>query len=208
MILERLASDAQKLTSLHLTVQNLRRKLDTNKKSQKIKDVDLETVKEQLQEVQETVIQLVDLNGQLMRNIEENPSCSGGKSSAELKEDEDARRKVVSEQARKGSEKIGRLQLEVQKLQYVCLNWRMKRKAEGKADFPRAKQPLFSGTSYTAGGRTVDSERSLPFADVLSLQPLVLLDVIRSAACNANNCFAFFLYQSLQWFLNYVTDYF
>ncbi|KAL3505970.1 hypothetical protein ACH5RR_031352 [Cinchona calisaya] len=144
-ILERLASDAQKLTSLHLTVQNLRRKLDTNKKSRNAKDVDLETVNEQLQEIQETVIQLVDLNGQLMKNIveNENPSCSNNaKTSAELKEDEDVRRKKVSEQARKGSEKIGRLQLELQKLQYVLLKLEDEKKSKGKNRFSGSKTTI------------------------------------------------------------------
>ncbi|XP_027165703.1 protein NETWORKED 1A-like [Coffea eugenioides] len=162
MILERLASDAQKLTSLHLTVQNLRRKLDTNKKSQKIKDVDLETVKEQLQEVQETVIQLVDLNGQLMRNIEENPSCSGGKSSAELKEDEDARRKVVSEQARKGSEKIGRLQLEVQKLQYVLLKLEDEKKSRGKSRFSKSKTTIILRDFIYSGRKNSGQRKKSP----------------------------------------------
>lgn len=143
-ILDRLASDANKLTNLHMTVQNLKRKLEGSKKSRKAKDVDLDTVKEQLQEVQETVIQLVDLNSQLMRNIEESsrPSTPEGKvsCSGELKEGPSfIRRRKISEQARKGSEKIGRLQLEVQKIEYILLRLEDEKKSKGKSRFSRSR---------------------------------------------------------------------
>lgn len=143
-ILDRLASDANKLTNLHMTVQNLKRKLEGSKKSRKAKDVDLDTVKEQLQEVQETVIQLVDLNSQLMRNVEESsrPSTPEGKvsSSGELKEGPSIiRRRKISEQARKGSEKIGRLQLEVQKIEYILLRLEDEKKSNGKSRFSRSR---------------------------------------------------------------------
>lgn len=143
-ILDRLASDANKLTNLHMTVQNLNRKLEGSKKSRKAKDVDLDTVKEQLQEVQETVIQLVDLNSQLMRNVEESsrPSTPEGKvsSSGELKEGPSIiRRRKISEQARKGSEKIGRLQLEVQKIEYILLRLEDEKKSNGKSRFSRSR---------------------------------------------------------------------
>lgn len=143
-ILDRLASDANKLTNLHMTVQNLNRKLEGSKKSRKAKDVDLDTVKEQLQEVQETVIQLVDLNSQLMRNVEESsrPSTPEGKvsSSGELKEGPSIiRRRKISEQARKGSEKIGRLQLEVQKIEYILLRLEDEKKSKGKSRFSRSR---------------------------------------------------------------------
>ncbi|CAL5404373.1 unnamed protein product [Camellia sinensis] len=55
-ILERLASDAQMLKNLMITVENLRRKLEMNKKRKKAKSIDFETVKEQLQEVEETIV--------------------------------------------------------------------------------------------------------------------------------------------------------
>ncbi|XP_047953125.1 protein NETWORKED 1A-like [Salvia hispanica] len=115
-VLERLASDAQKLESLQMTVLNLRGKLETNRKGyRKVKNVDLETVQEQLVEAEETVASLVDLNGRLVRSIEE---CH---SPDRKKEGVKTRRRKVAEQARKGSERIGRLQLELQKIQYMLL---------------------------------------------------------------------------------------
>ncbi|KAM3280911.1 hypothetical protein P3S67_027931 [Capsicum chacoense] len=107
---QRLASDAEMLMSLQMTVDNLRRTLEAKKP----KNFDFETVEEELQEVEETVVQLVNLNSQLMKSTEESTSYSPSSGSAD-------RQRRVSEQARKGSEKIGRLQLEIQKIQYILL---------------------------------------------------------------------------------------
>ncbi|KAK1387854.1 NAB domain-containing protein [Heracleum sosnowskyi] len=130
-ILERLGSDGQKLATIQITVQDLRRKLETNKKIKKAKNVDLETVEEQLQEVEETTVQLFNLNGQMTRKIEEILFYSDGKSSTELEEAVSVQKKRVAEQVRKGSEKIGRLQLEVQKIQYVLLKLDDEKKSKG-----------------------------------------------------------------------------
>lgn len=131
-ILQRLASDAQKLASLQVTVQNLRTKLESNKSFKKAKDFDFNTVKEQLEEVDEAVVQLFDLNVQLTKNMEVGPACSDGKTTP-------VRRKRVSDQARKGSEKIGRLQIELQKIQYVLLKFDDEKKSKGKSRFSRTK---------------------------------------------------------------------
>lgn len=77
-ILERLASDGQKLANIQTNVQDLRRKLETNKKSRNTKNVDLETVKEHLLEAEETTIQLINLNGQMTRKIEDIPVSKDG----------------------------------------------------------------------------------------------------------------------------------
>ncbi|KAL0457167.1 UNVERIFIED_CONTAM: protein NETWORKED 1A [Sesamum latifolium] len=133
-VLERLASDAEKLETLQTAVENLRRKLETNKKSRKAKNVDFETVQEQLLEAEEAVVNLMDLNGQLMKNIEECASPDG-KASPQLKEAVKTRRRKVIEQARKGSERIGRLQLELQKIQYMLLKLEDEKKNKGRSRF-------------------------------------------------------------------------
>lgn len=120
-ILDRLASDAQKLSSLQVTVQSLMSKLETNLKNKKApKNVDIEMVNEQLLEAEETILHLVDLNSQLVKDIEQCPSPNS-RGSVQLKEAIKTKRRKVTEQARKGSERIGRLQLELQKIQYVLL---------------------------------------------------------------------------------------
>ncbi|XP_059632483.1 protein NETWORKED 1B-like [Cornus florida] len=152
-ILERLASDAQKLTSLLTTAQDLRRKLDTNKKSKKAKDLDLKTVKEQLQEVEGSALQLVNMNCQWTKNIEDSSSCSDVNASAESEEAGSTPRKRVSEQARKGSEKIGRLQLELQKIQYVLLKLEDEKKSKGRYRFSRSRTTVILRDFIHSGRR-------------------------------------------------------
>ncbi|KAL6971574.1 hypothetical protein U1Q18_031253 [Sarracenia purpurea var. burkii] len=143
-ILERLDSDAQKLKCLQTTVEELIRKLETtmSKTRKKAKNVDsnidIEMVKEQLQEVEETILQLVEVNGQLTETIE----LSEGKASVESEEGRNVQRKSVLEQARNGSEKIGWLQLEVQKLQYVLLKLDDEKKSRGKSRFSRNRTTI------------------------------------------------------------------
>ncbi|KAK6913977.1 Protein Networked (NET), actin-binding (NAB) domain, partial [Dillenia turbinata] len=122
VMLERLSSDAQKLTVLQTMVQDLKQKMETNMKSKRTaKKIEYETVAEQLQEAEETVVQLLDINHQLTKNMENRPSTSEQIIVEEPLETGDINSKRVVEQARKGSEKIGRLQLEVQKIQYLLL---------------------------------------------------------------------------------------
>ncbi|XP_057475502.1 LOW QUALITY PROTEIN: protein NETWORKED 1A-like [Actinidia eriantha] len=153
-ILERLHSDAQKLQGLQATVEDLRRKMETNKKRKKAKNIDFETVKEQLEEVDETIVQLLEINGQLMKNIEVIPSQSDGKASAELEQAKNVQRKKVSDQARKGSEKIGRLQLEIQKIQYVLLKLDDEKKNKLKNRFSRSRPSIILRDFIHRGGRS------------------------------------------------------
>ncbi|KAL0414494.1 UNVERIFIED_CONTAM: protein NETWORKED 1A [Sesamum radiatum] len=155
-VLERLASDAEKLETLQTAVENLRRKLETNKKSRKAKNVDFETVQEQLLEAEETVVNLMDLNGQLVKNIEECASPDG-KASPQLKEAVKTRRRKVIEQARKGSERIGRLQLELQKIQYMLLKLEDEKKNKGRSRFLRSKTIVLR--DFIRNGRTNSGRR-------------------------------------------------
>lgn len=117
-ILERLESDAEKLENLQTTLHELRMKVETNKKSRKAtKNVDFAAVKEQLQEAEDTLVHLVDLNVQLVKNIEECPPEE--MASPRLKETMKTWRIKVMEQAEKGSEKISVLELAVQKILFV-----------------------------------------------------------------------------------------
>ncbi|KAK4434047.1 protein NETWORKED 1A [Sesamum alatum] len=136
-ILDGLAADAQKLEILQTTVRTLRKKLESNKKSRKAKNVDLETVHEQLIEAEDTLVHLVDLNGQLVKNIVECPPDE--MASPRLRETVKTWRWKVMEQAEKGSERIGRLQLEVQKIQYVLLKLEDEKKNKGRNKFFKSK---------------------------------------------------------------------
>lgn len=132
-ILERLASDAQKLISLQTIAQDLNKKMETNKKGRKANGSEYETVKTHLHEVEEAVVQLAEINDQLKKNIEESPLNE--QTSMELEEAGNVWRERILEQASKGSEKIGRLQFELQNIHYILLKLEDESKNKGRNGF-------------------------------------------------------------------------
>lgn len=133
-ILERLASDAQKLTILKTSVLDLKQKMETKKRNKKGDDTEYETVKRQIEEVEGAVVKLADTNDQLTKDLEESAPSLNRESSVELEKSRHMQRKRVTEQARKGSEQIGRLQFEVQNIQYTLLKL-ADEKSKGKNRF-------------------------------------------------------------------------
>lgn len=120
-ILERLASDAQKLASLQMSVQELKRRIETNKKSKATKDFEYKRLKGQLQDAENSVLQLVDMNTEVTKTIKESSSSSGSMDPTELVEVDQALSGNMLEQTRRDSEKIESLQLEMQKIEYILL---------------------------------------------------------------------------------------
>ncbi|CAJ2650940.1 unnamed protein product [Trifolium pratense] len=102
-ILEKLASDSQKLAILKMALRDLKKKTETKKKSKQGNDIEYETVKRHVEEVEEAVMQQVRMNDQLSKNIKEGTAS------------------LDREIPRRGSEQIGKLQFEVQNIQYILL---------------------------------------------------------------------------------------
>ncbi|GAB2220079.1 hypothetical protein Drorol1_Dr00007722 [Drosera rotundifolia] len=136
-ILEKLATDANKLMELQFSVQELRAKMETSKKSSKEGEYD--RLKTQLVDVENSVMQLVDTNTEVMKSVEDRPSTSDTVASTELDDAEKAHRRRVLKQVQRGSEKIGRLQLEVQKIQFVLLKLDGERNSPGRRSFSRSR---------------------------------------------------------------------
>ncbi|KAE9589032.1 hypothetical protein Lal_00000350 [Lupinus albus] len=134
-ILERLTSDAHKLTNLKMAVQDLKKKMETKKAAKKGNDAEYETVKRQVEEVEGAVVKLIDTNNQLRKDVEESEWSLKREISVELEKSRQMERKRVAEQARRGSEQIGRLQFEVQNMQYVLLKLADEEKNKGKNRF-------------------------------------------------------------------------
>ncbi|KAJ9696135.1 hypothetical protein PVL29_008398 [Vitis rotundifolia] len=155
--LERLASDAQKLTNLQITVQDLKRKVQFTEDSRNVKGIEYDTVKGQLEEVEEAILKLCDSNSKLTKNIEDN-SLSDGKPAMELEESRSVRRGRISEQARKGSEKIGRLQLEVQRIQFLLLKLDDEKEGKAKTRISEPKRRVLL-RDYLYGGRRTTHKR-------------------------------------------------
>ncbi|KAK1588460.1 hypothetical protein Q3G72_023537 [Acer saccharum] len=154
-ILERLDSDAQKLANLQITVEDLKRKVEISEKSMKGKGIEYNTVKEQLEEAEEDIVKLFDVNRKLMTNAEDGSSSFNGKSAIDADESGSVRRRRISEQARKGSEKIGRLQLEVQKIQFMLLKLDDEKESRGRTRITERKtRVLLRDYLYGGGTRT------------------------------------------------------
>ncbi|KAE8717623.1 hypothetical protein F3Y22_tig00110044pilonHSYRG00287 [Hibiscus syriacus] len=130
-VLDRLASDAHKLMSLRTTVKQLKKRMEIKKRN-KAFDLEYAQVKEQLQEVEDAITELLNDNNESVKDVEGSSSPFHGTSTTELEEPGDGDLKKVREQAQKGSEKIGRLQFEVQSIEYVMLKLEDERKRKGK----------------------------------------------------------------------------
>ncbi|KAJ6431477.1 hypothetical protein OIU84_018871 [Salix udensis] len=158
--LERLASDAQKLVSLQTTVQDLKTKMESGKRSKRANDLEFERVKKQLQEVEEAVQQLVDADDQLTKDVEESPSNLEGNTSVKVEEQDSMRRKRVAEEARKRSEKIRRLQFDVQSIQYILLKLEDEKKSKSKRTFSGSRTGiLLRDFIYRSGRRSSRRQR-------------------------------------------------
>ncbi|CAM8890349.1 unnamed protein product [Rhodiola kirilowii] len=121
-ILDRLHFDAQKLTNLQKTVQDLKNKVGNAEKGKKTKGViEYDTVKEQLEEAEEAIEKLFGVNEKLTRTVEDDSISSKSISENGSDESGTVRRRRVLEQIRRASEKISRLHFEVQKLQFLLL---------------------------------------------------------------------------------------
>ncbi|MBA0684973.1 hypothetical protein Goari_026520 [Gossypium aridum] len=130
-VLDRLASDAHKLMALQTSVKQLKKRMEI-KKRKKAFDIEYGQVKEQLQEVEDAIKELCNVNGELTKDVEGSSSSLDGTNSMEFGGPGKSNLKKVREQATKGSEKIGRLQFEVQSIEYVMLKLEDERKNKGK----------------------------------------------------------------------------
>ncbi|XVE73085.1 hypothetical protein DITRI_Ditri11bG0089300 [Diplodiscus trichospermus] len=161
-ILERLDSDAQKLANLQITVQDLKRKVEITETSKKGKGIAYGTVKEQLVEAEEAIMKLFDANHNLMSQVEDASGSLNGKSASELDESGSVRRQRVSEQAQRESEKTGRLQLEVQKIQFLLLKLDDDKESKGRTRITESKTRVLL-RDYLYGGKTSQKRKKASF---------------------------------------------
>ncbi|GLU07584.1 hypothetical protein SLE2022_245390 [Rubroshorea leprosula] len=162
-ILERLDSDAQKLTNLQITVQDLKRTVEITGKAKKEKGLELDTVKGQLEEAEGDIMTLFDINRKLVSHVEDGSLSFDGKSTTESDGNRSLRRRTISEQARRVSEKIGRLQLEVQKLQFLLLKLDDEKESRGRTRITERKTRVLLRDYLYGGRRTIQKKKKTPF---------------------------------------------
>jgi hypothetical protein len=114
-VVERLSSDAQRLSTLQSSIQELKTNAETSE------ELELESVRYQIREAEGTIMQLIDTNSKLSKKAEEFTSPDG--LDAENSDLRNRHQRKILERARKMSEKIGRLEVEMQKVQQALLKY-------------------------------------------------------------------------------------
>ncbi|CAN6318432.1 unnamed protein product [Urochloa humidicola] len=117
-VIERLASDAQRLLSVQASIEELKRKMEEPPKGKSPMNSEYSSVSTQLHETEGYVLEQINFNNKLTRKAENYPALSDNMNTE--REGYSSRRKI-SEQVQKGSENVARLELELQKIQYVLL---------------------------------------------------------------------------------------
>ncbi|VAH03772.1 unnamed protein product [Triticum turgidum subsp. durum] len=126
-VVERLASDGQRLASIQESIEELKRKMGGPAKGHS----EYESVSTQLRETEGLVLEQMNLNSKLAKKAENYPALSDSMK-AEREGGFPSKRKML-EQVRKGSDNVARLELELQKIQYVLL------KLEEEHEYTRLK---------------------------------------------------------------------
>ncbi|XP_020256112.1 protein NETWORKED 1A-like isoform X2 [Asparagus officinalis] len=120
-ISERLSSDAQRLSALQENAKELKKTMETSELSKSPTSFEFKKVKAQLKEAEAAISQLTDANKKLAKKTEKLSSSSNSLLSDQIDDMGNISERKISERARRGSEKIGRLELELQKLEYIWL---------------------------------------------------------------------------------------
>ncbi|OIW06736.1 hypothetical protein TanjilG_11461 [Lupinus angustifolius] len=158
-VLEMLDSDAQKLTKLQITIQELM-KVKITEMGKKGKHVDYDSVKDQLEAAQETIRKLFEANHKLKKNVEEGRMSFDEKAAVESGEiGSVSRRRVTENLRRKSAEKLGRLQLDVKRLLFVLLKQGGVKDSKEKAKVADHRSPRVILRDYFYGGIRANKEK-------------------------------------------------
>ncbi|KAL8089464.1 hypothetical protein AgCh_039071 [Apium graveolens] len=163
-VLERLNSDVQKLMNLQITVQDLKRKVGIMEKSRWGKPINsTDCIKLKLEEAEIAIQKLLDLNDKLLKNVEEISTHSGKIATMKSGESGSIRRKRISEQARRVSEKIGELQLEIQRIQFDLMKADNGNESKSKFRVTETNRRILLKDYLYTGVRKSPRQKKAPF---------------------------------------------
>ncbi|XP_065027677.1 protein NETWORKED 1B-like isoform X2 [Musa acuminata AAA Group] len=121
MVIERLFSDAQRLVILEASLHELQRNMERSLKVSSLTRSEFNAINIQMKEAEGSIIQLIEVNSKLASKVE---SLSASLRDETMEKDNGSKRqKQISDWARKVSEKIGRLELEMPNIQYRLLKF-------------------------------------------------------------------------------------
>ncbi|CAL9098735.1 unnamed protein product [Musa textilis] len=121
MVIERLFSDAQRLVILEASLHELQRNMERSLKVSSLTRSEFNAINIQLKEAEGSIIQLIEVNSKLTSKVEGLSASLRGETME--KDNGNQRQKQISDWARKVSEKIGRLELEMPNIQYRLLKF-------------------------------------------------------------------------------------
>ncbi|XP_010440394.1 PREDICTED: protein NETWORKED 1B-like isoform X1 [Camelina sativa] len=148
-IMERLLSDSRRLSSLRISLTDLKSKLEMNEKQGRFSNADLVIVKRQLKEMEESVLQLENTNEILSKEIEETGDAR------------DIYRKVVVEKSKNGSEKIEQLQNKLQNIEQAVLKLEDGTKSKGSKMLSETRTViLLRDIIHKSGKRTARKKKN------------------------------------------------
>ncbi|CAM0875778.1 unnamed protein product [Alopecurus aequalis] len=114
-VIQRLSSDGKRLNTLQSSIQELKTNTEASE------ELDLESVRYQIKEAESTIVELIDTNSKLAKKAEEFTSADVlDGDNVDLRS---RHQRKILERARKMSEKIGRLEVEMQKVQQALLKY-------------------------------------------------------------------------------------
>ncbi|RWW75677.1 hypothetical protein BHE74_00016264 [Ensete ventricosum] len=120
-VIERLFSDAQRLVILEASLHELQKNMERSLKVSRLTRSEFNGINIQLKEAEGSIIQLIEVNSKLTSKVEV-LSASLHDQTTE-KDNGSKRQKQISDWARKVSEKIGRLELEMPNIQFRLLKF-------------------------------------------------------------------------------------
>lgn len=118
-IVERLSSDSQRLLELQSGLNELKSNIGlAEEHNNKFTSQQKESIATQLREAEENILQLIETNNKLSKKVDELDSNFEGEKGNDLL---CKSQRKIADRARKASEKIARLELELQKVQQMLL---------------------------------------------------------------------------------------
>jgi hypothetical protein len=154
-IIERLSSDSQRLVELQSGLNELKSNIELSEENKgKFTSQKMESITAQLRDVEDTIFQLIETNNKLSKRVDEvDCNIEGGSDADTIYKSQ----KKLSDHARKASEKIVQLELDLQKVQSMLLKLEVDNASGNKGSGVRKRtKVLLAEYLY---GRKRDSRR-------------------------------------------------
>lgn len=152
-VIERLSSDAQRLLVLRASVHGLKGNMEISEDVNILRGFEFDAVKAQLREAEEIISQLIGTNRELSKKAE-GLIVSSDNLLEENVETWSSRQRIISEGARRVSERIGRLEAELQRIKYILMKIGEEHVSKGK--------PKISLKDYLYGRKNSHPQKKSP----------------------------------------------